>query len=116
MIELLQCSRKWAKDGKEWREAVTRAERIGPGGAGIGTFMSPCEKECGNAIFKAGGAIVMLVPEGLGERWHPTRNKEALCAKGRMLFLSLYEPSTKKPDRATLYLRCHEMGDLFAKG
>ncbi len=116
VIEPFQCSRKWAKDGKEWREAVTRAERIGPGGAGIGTFMSPCEKECGNAIFKAGGAIVMLVPEGLGERWHPTRNKEALCAKGRMLFLSLYEPSTKKPDRATLYLRCHEMGDMFAKG
>lgn len=33
-----------------------------------------------------------------------------------MLFLTLYEPSAKKPDRATLYLRCHEMGDIFAKG
>ncbi|MBO6067064.1 MAG: hypothetical protein J6P80_02785 [Kiritimatiellae bacterium] len=31
----------------------------------------------------------MLAPEGFGERWRPTRNKEALCAKGRMLFLSL---------------------------
>lgn len=116
VIEPFQCSRKWAKDGKEWREALTRAERIGPGGAGIGTFMSPCEKECGNAIFKAGGGLIMLCPEGFGERWHPTRNKEALCAKGRMLFLTLYEPSAKKPDKATLYLRCHEMGDIFAKG
>ena len=25
--------------------------RIGPGGAVVGTFMSPCEKECGNADF-----------------------------------------------------------------
>ena len=29
-----------------------------------------------------------------------------------MLFLSLYEPSAAKPDNATLYRRCHEMGDL----
>ena len=113
VIEPFKCSRKWANGGPEWREAVARAERIGPGGAGAGTFMSPCEKACGNAIFNAGGAIIMLNPEGFGERWHPTRNKEALCAKGRMLFLSLYEPSAAKPDNATLYKRCHEMGDLI---
>ena len=112
VIEPFQCSRKWAKDGPEWREAMGRAERLGPGGAGVGTFMSACEKECGNAIFKAGGSIIVLYPEGFGERWHPPRNKEALCAKGRMLFLSLWEASAKKPDNATLYKRCHEMGDL----
>ena len=113
VIDPFKCSRKWANGGPEWREAVARAERIGPAGAGAGTFMSPCEKACGNAIFNAGGAIIMLNPEGFGERWHPTRNKEALCAKGRMLFLSLYEPSAAKPDNATLYKRCHEMGDLI---
>ena len=112
VIEPFQCSRKWAKDGLEWREAMGRAERLGPGGAGVGTFMSACEKECGNAIFKAGGALIVLYPEGFGERWHPPRNKEALCAKGRMLFLSLWEASAKKPDNATLYKRCHEMGAL----
>ena len=48
-----------------------------------------------------------------GERWHPPRNKEALCAKGRMLFLSLWEPQAAKPDNATLYRRCHEMGDAI---
>ncbi|MBR4651947.1 MAG: hypothetical protein IKO72_01170 [Kiritimatiellae bacterium] len=112
VIAPFQCSRKWTKDGPEWREAMGRAERLGPGGAGVGTFMSPCEKECGNAIFKAGGSLIVLYPEGFGERWHPPRNKEALCAKGRMLFLSLWEASTKKPDNATLYKRCHEMGTL----
>ena len=113
MIEPFKCSRKWAQDGEEWREAVGRAERIGPGGAGAGTFMSPCEKECGNAIYKAGGSLIVLYPEGFGERWHPTRNKEALCAKGRLLFLSLWEASAARPDNAALYRRCHEMGDLI---
>lgn len=112
VIEPFRCSRKWAEGGGEWREAVAKAERIGPGGAGVGTFMSPCEKACGNAIFKAGGALVVLSPEGFGERWHPTRNKEALCAKGRMLFLSLWPAENGKPDNATLYRRCHEMGDI----
>ena len=113
VIEPFRCSRKWEKDGAEWREAVGRAERIGPGGAGCGTFMSPCEKVCGNAIYQAGGALIVLSPEGFAPRWHPPRNKEALCAKGRMLFLSLWEPCAAKPDNATLYQRCHEMGDII---
>ena len=66
VIEPFQCSRKWVKDGSEWREAMGRAERLGPGGAGVGTFMSPCEKECGNAIFKTGGSLIVLYPEGFG--------------------------------------------------
>ena len=113
VIEPFKCSRKWAEEDPEWREAVGRAARIGPGGAGAGTFMSPCEKLCGNEIFKAGGALIVLSPEGFGERWHPPRNKEALCAKGRMLFLSLWAPQAAKPDNATLYRRCHEMGDVL---
>ena len=112
-IEPFRCSRKWAEGGPEWREAVGRAARIGPGGAGAGTFMSPCEKLCGNEILKAGGALIVLSPEGFGPRWHPTRNKEALCAKGRMLFLSLWEAQAARPDNATLYRRCHEMGDAI---
>ncbi|MBQ4480227.1 MAG: hypothetical protein II943_06275 [Victivallales bacterium] len=75
--------------------------------------MSPCEKACGNAIFYAGGSFIVLHPEGFVTRWHPTRSKETLCAEGRMLFLSLYDPSTAKLDRGTLHLRCHEMGDII---
>ena len=116
VIEPFRCSRKWVKDDAEWREAVGRAERLGPGGAGVGTFMSTCEKACGNAIYKAGGSLIVLSPEGFAPRWHPPRNKEALCAKGRMLFLSLWEPCAAKPDNATLYQRCHEMGDVMLLG
>ena len=115
VIEPFRCSRKWEPDGVEWGVAVGRAERLGPGGAGCGTFMSPCEKACGNAIYQAGGALIVLSPEGFAPRWHPPRNKEALCAKGRMLFLSLWEPCAARPDNATLYRRCHEMGDVLLR-
>lgn len=116
VIEPFRCSRKWAVGGPEWREAVARAERIGPGCAGIGTFMSPCEKACGNAIAKAGGRLIVLSPEGFGERWHPGPKHEPFCADGRMLFLSLYPEMARQPTRKELYDRCHEMGDVVLEG
>ena len=100
----------------EWEALVTACGRIGPGGAGVGTFMSPLEKECGNAIAKAGGKWVVLSPEGFGERWHPPREKERFCAEGRMLFLSLWPPMGRRPQNAELYQRCHEMGDIVVEG
>lgn len=100
----------------EWNALVDSCARIGPGGAGVGTFMSPLEKECGNAIAKAGGKWVVLSPEGFHERWHPPREKERFCAEGRMLFLSLWPPMERRPQNAELYQRCHEMGDVVAEG
>jgi hypothetical protein len=73
--------------------------------------MSPCEKVCGRALGKAGGAWIILSPEGFGERWHPSRRFEPFCASGRMLFLSLYPAMIRKPTKEELYARCHEMGD-----
>ena len=96
----------------EWNALLATASRIGPGGAGVSTFMSPLEKACGNAIAKAGGKWIVLSPEGFSARWHPPRETERFCAQGRMLFLSLYEASTRKPTRKMLYERCHEMIDL----
>ena len=96
----------------EWNALLAAATRIGPGGAGVSTFMSPLEKACGNAIAKAGGRWIVLSPEGFSARWHPPREKERFCAQGRMLFLSLYESSSRKPTRKMLDERCHEMIDL----
>ena len=100
----------------EWNVLVDSCARIGPGGAGVGTFMSPLEKECGNAIAKAGGKWIVLSPEGFHERWHPPREKERFCAEGRMLFLSLWPPMDRQPQNAELYQRCHEMGDIVVEG
>lgn len=116
IIEGFQCSRKWSPTDKEWADALSRATRLGPGCAGVSTFMSPCEKICGNQIYKAGGSMVILHPEGFPERWHPSRNKETLCAQGRLLFLSLYPASTRKLTTAELHDRCHTMGNLVAGG
>ena len=96
----------------EWNALIATASRIGPGGAGVSTFMSPLEKACGNAIARAGGAWIVLSPEGFSPRWHPSRQKEPFCANGRMLYLSLYEATTREPTNAELYARCHEMVDL----
>lgn len=112
VIQPFKCTRSLVKDSPEWNAFTAAAARIGPGGAGVGTFMSPCEKECGNAIARAGGNWVVLSPEGFGPRWHPPREKERFCAIGRMLFLSLYEAMARQPTRAELYHRCHEMIDL----
>jgi len=54
----------------------------------------------------------VLPPEGFSPRWHPPREKERFCAQGRMLFLSLYEASTRKPTRKMLYERRHAMIDF----
>ena len=104
--------RATAEGSPEWNALVESAARIGPGGAGVSTFMSPLEKACGNAIVRAGGGLVVLSPEGFGPRWHPPREKEHFCAAGRMLFLSLYEATARQPTRKGLYDRCHEMVDL----
>ena len=103
-------------DSPEWKELVARASRIGPGGAGVSTFMNQLEKACGNAIAKAGGGMVVLSPDGFGERWHPSEKKEKFCVEGRMLFLSLYPPQERKLTNRELHERCHEMGEIVAKG
>lgn len=100
----------------EWQTLVDECARIGPGGAGVGTFMSPLEKECGNAIATSGGKWIVLSPEGFHDRWHPGRRYEKYCAEGRMLFLSLYPAMDRLPTRQELYRRCHEMGDIVVDG
>ena len=75
--------------------------------------MNPTTRAFVNCIrtFHMGCAAIEPI-ECFTERWHPSRSKEALCAEGRVLFLSLYEPQAAKLDNPPLYRRCHEMGDL----
>lgn len=68
-------------DFPDWNALLATAARIRPGGAGVSTFMSPLEKACGNAIARAGGAWIILSPEGFSPRWHPPREKERFCAR-----------------------------------
>ena len=116
-------------DSPAWRALVDRAARLGPGCAGISTFMSPHEKACGHEIGLAGGSWIVLNPRGFmpagegtgydspaGEptRWHPGEAQERWCAQGRLLHLSLWEGSVRRLDAAELGRRCHLMGDVVA--
>ena len=101
-----------AGDGKtNAADLIAAASRIGPGGAGLSTFLSPLEKDAGNAIIAAGGALIVLSMQGFGERWHPTEKQERLCAAGRMLYLSPYEPQSSKLDKKEMYIRAHALVD-----
>ena len=87
------------------------AARIGPGGAGLSTFLSPLEKAAGNAIIKAGGSLIILSMEGFAPRWHPSEKQERFCSEGRMLYLSPYEPQAAKLTRQEMYSRAHALVD-----
>ena len=87
------------------------ASRIGPGGAGLSTFLSPLEKKAGNEIIKVGGALIILSVEGFAPRWHPSEKQERLCAARRMLYLSPYEPRAAKLTRQEMHVRAHELVD-----
>ena len=87
------------------------AARIGPGGAGLSTFLSPLEKAAGNEIAKAGGSLIVLSMQGFGERWHPGAKQERLCAEGRMLYLSPYPPQAAKLTKQEMHLRAHALVD-----
>lgn len=113
----------------EWQALVDAASRLGPGSAGVSTFMSPLERACGRAIGLAGGSWIVLSPRGFpssgdgsrydspeGEptRWHPSEAHEKWCACGRMLYLSLWERDARTLDNVELGRRSHAMGDAVA--
>ena len=90
---------------------LAAASRIGPGGAGLSTFLSPLEKEAGNVIVKAGGALIVLSMQGFAPRWHPSEKQERLCAAGRMLYLSPYPPQTAQLTKKEMHIRAHALMD-----
>ena len=63
------------------------------------------------AAVKAGGALIVLSMQGFGERWHPGEKQERLCAAGRMLYLSPYEPQGAKLDKREMHIRAHALVD-----
>ena len=87
------------------------AARIGPGGAGLSTFLSPLEMAAGNAIIRAGGSLIILSMDGFAPRWHPSEKQERFCADGRMLYLSPYEPRAAKLTRQEMHGRAHALVD-----
>ena len=57
-------------------------------------------------------AFTRYIRENPRRAWLRHLNRQYFGRKGRMLFLSLWAEENRKPDNATLYKRCHEMGDI----
>ena len=116
VLAALRCSRSIVEGSPEWNAWLAKGRRLGPSSAAVGTILSPCEKATRDEILKVGGNLIVLEPQSYAERGHPPREYEKLCAEGRALFLSLWPAETKKLDRATMYTRCHMLGDIAVEG
>lgn len=116
VLAALRCSRSIVEGSADWNAWLAKGRRLGPGSAAVGTILSPCEKATRDEILSVGGNLIVLEPQSYAERGHPPREYEKLCAEGRALFLSLWPAETKKLDRATMYKRCHELGDIAVEG
>lgn len=116
VLAALRCSRTIVEGSAEWNAWLAKGRRLGPGSAAVGTILSPCEKATRDEILSVGGNLIVLEPQSYAERGHPPREYEKLCAEGRALFLSLWPAETKKLDRATMYKRCHLLGDIAVEG
>lgn len=58
------------------------------GGVLVSPFISPAEKAVRDEAEEAGGNIILVTNEAMGERYKPTGHNFALCEDGRLLIVS----------------------------
>lgn len=99
----------------EWEAALRCCEACGPGCAAVGTWWSKAEQEARRRILARGGGIIHLCPHGFGERWHPAGpESQALCADGRLLYLSPYVCSARPLLVGVTRMRCLRLNEIAA--
>ncbi len=99
----------------EWEAALRCCEACGPGCAAVGTWWSKAEQEARRRILARGGDIIHLCPHGFGERWHPAGpESQALCADGRLLYLSPYVYSARPLLVGVTRMRCLRLNEIAA--
>jgi len=70
-------------------KVARKAER---GAVIVSPFISPGEKAAKEAALAAGGSVVQLLAEGMGRYYKPAGRDFDLCAEGRLLQLSPFQP------------------------
>ncbi len=109
----VRISRRVLPGSPEWQklEQFYRAWR--PGGTTVGTWWSRGEQMAYRHILEQGGNVIVLAPDGFGERWHPAGDDaQRFCAEGRLVYLSPYPPHSAKLPVGETRARCLALNDL----
>lgn len=97
----------------DWQKVETFFSRWRPGGTAAGTWLSEAEKLAYRLILENGGNVIVLSSHGFQDLWHPSGDeRQRLCAEGRLLFASPYEPRSGKLPRGLMRERCLELNAL----
>ncbi len=111
----VKISRRVLPGTPEWQKAESFYGRWRVGATAVGTWWSKGEQMAYQKILAAGGNIIVLSPDGFGERWHPAGEQaQELCAQGRLLFISPYKPHAAHLPVGETRARCVALND-FAK-
>lgn len=101
------CSRTITPGSPLWQAWEEFARRLGPGTLAAGTFMSPCEKMVREAVLKAGGGILHLIPRGIAPKGHASAEDEPLLAAGRLTVMTPFAYEQRTLTAKELHDRCH---------
>ncbi len=109
----VKVSRSVLPGSLEWTRLEAFYENWRPGATAVGTWWSKGEQMAYQKILANGGNIIVLCPDGFGECWHPTGEQaQALCAEGRLLYLSPYPAHAAKLPTGETRARCVALNAL----
>ena len=118
-LHVLQASRSLDADALD---ALRRnaLEWVKSGGVLVAPFISPGDKEIARAALDAGGAIILMKPDGFARFFKPGGRYFDLCLQDKLLNLSCRPPSsTSVPLTRDLCLAmnrwCAEIAQLVAQ-
>ena len=111
----IKVTRKTGPGQPTWENVMALCRRWRPGVTAVGTWYSPAEQKARDLILEHGGNIIQLCPHGFPDRWAPKGEwTRKWGAKGRLLFISLYQPETRQPERGVTPARCHFLNEVAA--
>lgn len=97
--EVLQVSRRVSEEELQHLRCHF-LKRVEEGAVLVSPFISPGEKAIARAALDAGGAVILIKPDGFGPCFKPRGQYFDICLEGRLLILAC-RPSTDVPAKLT---------------
>ena len=109
---------KISRSYDEEKRAALRAEWLETartGGILVSPFISPAERSIREEAEALGAKIILITHEAFGERYKPAAHDFEQCAAGRMMIISMGQPSGTTLTRE-LCLQMNDLAATLAKG